>query len=285
MAKIRVAEPAGARAGKTAELAGRVAIEGRGEPLVLLHGAGGPRVWDYLLAELYEHFLVIVPTLPGFRSEDGRIDYADRLYVDFLEEVRVYAGVDRWSVAGLSLGARAAVDYALTYRDRVSHLVVIDGVGMSLTRPFFSLPVVRDLVGLLINLAFTRPEVWTKTLSREVIDTKGPAAAWAISFVQDIVADPAVRRNVARMLPRVLSPKREWPRLLPSFTTPTLVLWGSDDPTTPVDGAYRLASFLPNCRLSVLEGYRHSGILEHPGFFAREMIDFLTHPAVKARLQ
>lgn len=266
-------------------LASRVSIEGRGHPLLLVHGAGGPRVWDYMLAELYEYFQVVVPTLPGFRHEDGRVGYSDRLYVEFLEDVRAYVGVERWCVAGISLGGRAAIDYTLTHRDRVTHLVVIDGAGLHDTTPLFCLPVIRDLVPPIINLAFAHPEVWTKTISREVVDRKGPAAGWAISFVQDIVADPVVRGNVARMIPRVLAPKREWSRLLPSLTTPSLVLWGSDDPTTPVSGAYRLVSLLPNSRLAVLEGYRHSGVLERPEFFSRQIIDFVFGPKRRPSVQ
>jgi len=263
----------------------RVLVEGRGRPLILLHGTMGPRVWDNMLAGLYEHFQVFVPTLPGFKPEDGPVVYSDRLCVEFVEGLRIWAGVQTWCVAGLSLGGRVAIEYALAHRDRVSHLVVIDPLGMAQTTPFFALPVVRDLVRPLIEQAFAHSWSWTATLPREVVDRKGPAARWAVSVGESVVADPVVRANVVGMLLRALAPKPRWRRLLPSLTVPTLVLSGSDDPTTPVENAYRLTSLLPDSRLVVLDGYRHCGVLEYPEFFTRHIIDFVAGPWRKPAVQ
>ncbi len=260
----------------------RVSIEGRGQPLLLVHGAGGPRVFDYMLAELYEHFQVVVPSLPGYRPEDGRVDYTDDLYVDFLEQVRVRYDYDSWAIAGTSLGGRVVLNYALEHRERVTHLIPMDATGLHPFPPPYALPLARNLAPYVIYLAFARPEVWTRNLSAEVTELKGPAAAWAVSFAHDILEDPVVRWNVARMLPRVMNPRRDWLSRLPALDVPSLVLWGSDDPSTPVACAYRLASLLPNCKLTILDGFRHSGMLERPDYFTREIIDFVFRPARKA---
>lgn len=59
-------------------------IEGSGKPVMLLHGfAEDSRIWNHQLKKLKEHFLVIVPDLPGSGSSElleGEIqmeDYAD----------------------------------------------------------------------------------------------------------------------------------------------------------------------------------------------------------------
>lgn len=106
-------------------LADRATVRGSGPPLLLPHGAGGPGIWDFMVGDLAESFQVIVPTFPVFRREDGLVRYSDQLYVDFLEDVRRHPGVEKWPAVGVSVGARAVLDYDVRHERRVSRLVAI----------------------------------------------------------------------------------------------------------------------------------------------------------------
>jgi pimeloyl-ACP methyl ester carboxylesterase len=58
-----------------------------------------------------------------------------------------------------------------------------------------------------------------------------------------------------------------WPDLtgqLPALAHPALLLWGDDDPISPVSVGRRLASLLPNARLEIIGGGDHAFVAERP---------------------
>src|SRR5688572_16749994 len=69
-----------------------VLIGGRGDPLVVLHGAGGNRGWRRWMAAVAERFTVHAPTHPGF-GVSGSADWMEsiddlaRFYLWFLDEL------------------------------------------------------------------------------------------------------------------------------------------------------------------------------------------------------
>jgi pimeloyl-ACP methyl ester carboxylesterase len=49
----------------------QVVIGGQGDPLVVLHGAGGNRGWRRWMAAVAERYTVYAPTHPGFGRADA----------------------------------------------------------------------------------------------------------------------------------------------------------------------------------------------------------------------
>jgi pimeloyl-ACP methyl ester carboxylesterase len=116
---------------------GRVAVQGgdllyqaqgSGPPVVLLHAGGADlTMWDPQAGSLAQQFRVIrydarghgrstAPGGPYSTTEDLRL-LLDRL------------GVRRAHVVGISMGAGTALDFAATYPDRVSRLVLVSTSG------------------------------------------------------------------------------------------------------------------------------------------------------------
>lgn len=114
-------------------------VEGRGAPLVLIHGWSlNLRMWDLQVADLAHEFRVIRLDRRGFGrssgSEDTTWDPEDlRALLDEL-------GVKRCHLLGMSQGARTALSFAVTFPDRVSSLVLHgspapEGFGLPFTGP------------------------------------------------------------------------------------------------------------------------------------------------------
>jgi pimeloyl-ACP methyl ester carboxylesterase len=114
-------------------------VEGRGTPLVLIHGWSlNLRMWDLQARDLADEFRVIRMDRRGFgRStggEDPTWDPEDlRLLLDEL-------GVKRCHMLGMSQGARIALTFAVAFPDRVRSLILHgspapDGFGLPFTGP------------------------------------------------------------------------------------------------------------------------------------------------------
>src|SRR5438128_713314 len=88
-------------------------VGGQGDPLLVLHGAGGNRGWTRWLAQVSERFTVWAPTHPGFeRSDDADwmdgIDDLARFYLWFIETAKL----GRPHVLGHSIGRWTAGEVA-----------------------------------------------------------------------------------------------------------------------------------------------------------------------------
>jgi pimeloyl-ACP methyl ester carboxylesterase len=103
-------------------------IEGRGPPLLLVHGFGiSFNIWRELVPFLRMHFSLILIELPGTgQSPMPEID-ADylRASVQAVESLRLALGFEKWDVLGYSTGSRIAEAYVQTYSASVGQVIFL----------------------------------------------------------------------------------------------------------------------------------------------------------------
>lgn len=109
-------------------------------PLVLLHGGGGSAIdWRFNVADLAgacRCILLDIVGEPG-HSMGVRPRYASRGHVAWLDEVRGALGLETFALAGASLGAWVAWQYALAHPDRVSAVVLVSPPNLAPMRKRF----------------------------------------------------------------------------------------------------------------------------------------------------
>jgi len=103
-------------------------IEGEGKTIVFLHGLGGSSMnWIYQRNHFKSTHQVIAIDFPGHGKSEGAndltfFDYHNILKGLLLEEL----GLEEMILCGLSMGGKAAIDFASRYPNSVSGLVVAD---------------------------------------------------------------------------------------------------------------------------------------------------------------
>jgi proline-specific peptidase len=106
-----------------------VEVAGRGYPLVLMHGGPGADHWTMVpFRRLADQFtLVFYDHRCNGRSNTVPVETMtwDNLTAD-ADALRERLGFERWAVLGHSFGGHVALEYALRYPHRVSHLVLLD---------------------------------------------------------------------------------------------------------------------------------------------------------------
>jgi pimeloyl-ACP methyl ester carboxylesterase len=236
----------------------------RGAPaVVMLHGFGASlETWEPWAHSLSAHYRVIRFDLPGFglTGADPAGDYTDARTMKVLADLMDQLGIARASLIGNSLGGRIAWNFAATYPDRVTRLVLVSPDGFA--SPGFeydkaskpplmmqALPYVAPRGMLKANLAaaYARPEA----LSEETV-----------TRYRDMMLAPGVRPAIlARMGQTIL---RNPAPTLARIQAPTLLLWGEQDGMIPISNAADYLRDLPGARLVRLPGLGHVPFEEDP---------------------
>jgi len=243
---------------------------GRGEPVVLLHGAwSGARLhWSPVWDELAERVLVIAPDLPGLA--DGT-EPAPRSFDDaaaWVEQLLDAMDVDSGWIVGNSFGAAVAWRLAARAPARCRGLVLVNGA------PPPSLPrIVRRLatrgpLRWMIDEVFRRNAYSPSTTRRAFADPTG-----APPELQQLFGQRRPRQfDITSTMVLAGDPP------LPSPTAPTLLLWGADDRLmgTNAKAAKRLLRSIPHGQLVLIPGAGHLPQLEKSHDFVAALIEFIT---------
>jgi pimeloyl-ACP methyl ester carboxylesterase len=243
-------------------------VGGQGEPLLVLHGAGGNRGFTRALASLAERYTVWAPTHPGFgRSGDADwmegIDDLARFYLWFLDA----AGLDRPHVLGHSIGGWTAAEMAVMSPGSLGRLVLVAPAGLKPESgeilDIFYLPPPK-LFELTVHDPATIPE-W------DALFATPPTPAEQEIAVRN-------REMTARLTWKPYMHNPRLPHFLPRVGNRTLVVWGREDRIVPIVCGEQYRRLLPAATLTVLERCGHLPPIEHPDTFATLTLDFLGAP-------
>jgi pimeloyl-ACP methyl ester carboxylesterase len=247
-------------------------------PLVLLHGLAS-RIEEYegLIEPLRGGRRVIVMDLPG----NGYSDKPSRVYtLTFLEDAVLglldHLRVGQADLAGGSLGGGMVLRMAHRMPERFRRLAPWAPAGVWDPKPGFGL-----LGTFLLRTGTTLfwPVVWIQSRFwyRPGWEGRQRALDEAFAHYREIMTPAFVRMYYEVGHEQVTSSLFPLAR---GIQQPSLVLWGDQDEALGMgDGVKRLVELMPNARLHVFRGARHSLASEVPGELAEEIIRFLAAPA------
>lgn len=202
---------------------------------------------------------------------------------DDVDAFRAHLGLDRVAVLGHSYGGFVALEHALAYPDRLSHLLLCD----TSTRA----PVEQSMVAELDRLGVD-PGVLA-AFAEPVEDVAGLLDVFDVVEVAYFPHGPVgvARRGLADTIYRPGGAQGGDAALagwdvtarLAEITVPTLVISGADDFLFPSDGARALADALPVGQLVVLERAGHLPFVDQPERFREAVRAFVLPPEVTAQ--
>jgi 2-hydroxy-6-oxonona-2,4-dienedioate hydrolase len=239
-------------------------------PLLLLHGlASRLEEYEALIPVLARRRRVLVPDLPG----NGYSDKPDRPYdLRFLEDAVLAfldaLSVQRASVGGGSLGGNLALRLAHREPERFPVLAPWAPAGVWDPKPIFR-TLDRWLRWLRRPLFWPTLRLQSQFWYRRDHPERARLLREAFAHYAEVYSDGFRRMyydlGLDQMLTSVLP-------LAAHIAQPTLLLWGDQDHALGMgEGVKRLASLMPNARLRVFEGARHSLASEIPDEVAAEV--------------
>ena len=253
--------------------------EGRGFPIVLIHGTGSSlHTWNDWTKQLTKTNRVIRMDLPAFglTGPNKNADYSIKNYTNFIHHFLDKINVDKFHLAGNSLGGNIAWNYAAEYPKRVEKLVLVDASGLPTNKPqpaIFKMAKTPILNSLFL---FVTPKVFIKKNMEEVYADNAKITDKLITRYHKMSLRTGNRQAfIDRAKIDFKLGANSNLEKIKSIKIPTLLIWGAKDNWIPLDNGKRMDSLLPNSKLVVLENSGHVPMEENPEESLAVLKDFL----------
>jgi len=250
---------------------------GKGETILLVHGFSADKDnWNRLARLLTPHYRVVAIDVPGFgeSSKLAGASYGVPSQVSRLDRVVAALGLDRFHLAGNSMGGAIAAEYAARFPDKVLSLALLDTAGVS------GCPRRSELSQLLEKgdnpLLVSRPEDFDRVL--DMVFVKRP---WVPGSVKTYLARQAVanREFDDKIFHDLHLEEYAINDDLPRIRARTLILWGDTDRLTDASCTQVLEQGLPESVTVVMKDCGHIPMIERPKETANHYLKFLQGPA------
>jgi pimeloyl-ACP methyl ester carboxylesterase len=250
-----------------------------GPALVLLHGSNASlHTWEPWVAQIGDGFRMISLDLPG-HGLTGPVpdeDYSQEAMVRFVNEFTTVMHVERFALAGNSMGGAVAARFALRYPERLTHLILVDAAGLptrekrdpGLGFTIARLPVINNVM-LHVSPRGLFEEGLRKAIDNDALVTPEMVDRyWILNRKEG---------NRAATLKRFATPFDTFiPDNVQKITTPTLILWGETDSLTPKDIGQAYNAAIKGSKLVVFRKTGHVPMEEVPEQSARIVREFLS---------
>jgi pimeloyl-ACP methyl ester carboxylesterase len=235
-----------------------------GAPAILGIGGwiGSSELWAEPFSRLSERWRTVAYDHRGAGLADVAIDSItyDNLVADVFA-VMDACGIDKCTLAAESAGALTALGAALAKPERITRLVIVDGM--------FHRGLAPDQDPFLQGLHKAYPQTIEKFIQLCVPEAGAEhIKAWGRQILARARPEGAI---ALRMLNSAVDIRAE----LPKIRQPTLILHGELDVIVPAERAKELAAAIPGAKLVMLAGAGHVPTLTRPAEVAAEMEAFL----------
>jgi len=250
--------------------------QGKGPVLVLLHGMlSSLQTWDEWVNSLSNYYRIIRLDIPGFGLTSRFETFSKEVCVDFLDQFFNTLEIEKFDIAGNSIGGYIAWNYVLNHPEKVNKLILIDSVGYPQNLPkivnFVNIPGMKTLASKIT------PRIFIEKNIKEIYGDKSKVTDELIDLYHDMLINQQ-NRGVFVDFFRLLKKESSSIQLcqgINKIKTPTLLMWGKEDPWVPVNVIKDWERDLTLSKTIVYEGVGHLPMEEIPFQSANDAHAFL----------
>ncbi len=236
------------------------------EPLLLIHGTSASlHTWEGWVQALSPRHRVISFDLPGFglTGPNAGADYRGDTYARFVLDLMDQLKVQRFAIAGNSLGGEVAWRTVLLAPQRVTRLVLVDAAGPDFESE--SVPVAFMVARVpVLNRAFDwmlpRPMVVASV--RNVYGDPSRVSDALVDRYQQMALREGNRRALVQRFQQ--SQRGQDAERIRELRLPTLILWGGRDRLIPLSVGRQFRQDIAGSELVVFDDLGHVPHEEDP---------------------
>ena len=255
--------------------------EGQGPTLILLHGVcASLHTWDGWAERLKSHYRIIRLDIPGFGLTGPAPDpsvYQKEGAVNLFEKIVTEMKLDKFYLAGNSMGGYIAWNYALKHPEKVDKLILIDSAGFPQPMPwiisFASNPVISPFA------RYTMPRFLVNMCVDQVYGDKSKVAKEIKERYFELMMREGNKGGTIDVFKefRKHSKNKNLSTGIKDIRPPTLVMWGTKDIWISYKTIFpKWKQELPTAKFIEYDGAGHIPMEEIPDITARDADLFLS---------
>ena len=239
--------------------------EGSGTPIILLHGTSASlHTWDGWTKELIKNnYRVIRMDLPAFGITGANKDnlYDLPSYSKFLTDFVNQLELNKFILAGNSLGGSISWHYTSSNPEKVQKLILLDPAGFPSKK---ERPLVFELAEIpILNqiLKHITPKSLIKDNLEQVYFDDSKVTENLVDRYHQMILREGSR---AAFIERAKLEGQDYTELLYTIKSPTLIIWGEDDLWIPVEDSFKFKERMANSSLVIMKETGHVPMEEKP---------------------
>lgn len=228
--------------------------------IILVHGYGDNSFsWDAWTQALTPTHRVIAVDVPGHgltAAPEGYVLSSDKS-ADLIAELADKLGIEKFAIAGNSMGGGISWQVAVRHPDKVSHLILVDAAGWPVQTlqedPPLAFRVLQSSLGRAFLASIDNTPLIRQGLAKDVEDqsviTEEFVKRWA-----ELQLFPGHRKILMSVNLGGLAATDE---ILSAIKVPTLILWGEKDQLINVSAAHKFKAAIPHAELIIYPNVGH----------------------------
>lgn len=250
--------------------------EGTGDPIVLTHASyHSSLAWNGVAERLKNNFRVIRFDFPnaGLSGLDSKNRYSVEHYQQLISQLSEALGIEKFHLIGTSSGGTVAFRYAANNPEKINRFVLVNSAGMprtAVTNPNRARGTAFERWVLTYHQS---RNYWESALSRTV--TSRPPSDDHIDMNFDMNNREGRRIPAMTFMKNYVTGNPE--AMLKKIKSPTLILWGMDNPTVMHLEANVIQHWITGAPSLVIkyDGLGHYPYIEEPELLANDINKFL----------
>jgi len=247
-----------------------------GDTVVLVHGFGGEKdQWTQMAGHLTKTHHVIIPDLPGFGESGAKgreMSYHTAKQAERLRGFLRAIGVDKFHIAGNSMGGMIALRYAEAFPGDLLSMTLLNNagiVGKERTELEIALEDGKNLLSVSV------PDDVDRLLAFLAHEPLAVPAPFKKVMYEKAKAHEDLHNQIFFEELAVEAQEDAFNDRLHLIHTPTLIIWGTHDRLLHVTCADVLREGLPKAHCVIFEETGHVPMMEKPKETADEVLGFI----------
>ncbi len=245
---------------------------GSGQPIVFVHGVMmSGRFFQRQLPHFSTHHRAVIPDLRGHgQSEKVLSGHTVANYARDLHDLFQLRHVEKPALVGWSMGAMVVYEYLKQFGfDSVKGIVIVDQPPSDFAWEGYPFGVMTvEVLGQFVEGLQLDQQAIAEEFHELMVHEPSAATHWMVEEIMRVPAAIATSILVNQTL-------QDYRPLLPTITTPSLVLFGRDPKLTSPEAGQYTANEIPHARFEVFEESSHCPFYEEAARFNQVVEEFV----------